>query len=207
MQRSETKGFSGERGIVLISSLLLLLVVTIMALSIFRGYGTQERIAGNMRDKQRALQAAESAQLFAEWWLATQSNAPLAVGYGMATSADVNCAGVLDANSGQGQICLLPLTAVYGITSAAQWPSLAGGLGVQYTPPGFNYTGNSTNAAVKDVYAARPLFYISDMGTLASGRGEVYQVDALSYGVNQATVAVVESTVQITCVVCNVGGL
>ena len=57
---------------VLVSSLLLLIVVTIIALSMFRSFGIQEKIAGNMREKQRALQAAVSAEVYAEVWL--QSN-------------------------------------------------------------------------------------------------------------------------------------
>ena len=35
----------------------------------FRSFGMQEKIAGNMREKQRALQAAVSAEQYAEWWL------------------------------------------------------------------------------------------------------------------------------------------
>jgi type IV pilus assembly protein PilX len=58
-----------QRGMVLISSLLLLIVVTIIALSMFRSFGMQEKIAGNMREKQRAFQGAVSAQEFAENWL------------------------------------------------------------------------------------------------------------------------------------------
>ena len=45
------------------------------------------------------------------------------------------------------------------------------------------------------------------MGSLATGRGEIYQVDAYSYGLGNTTLAVVESTVAVTCVVCNIGGL
>ena len=67
---------------VLISSLLLLIVVTIIALSMFRSFGIQEKIAGNTREKQRALPAAVSAQQFAEWWLSNNG----------ATSAPVPCA-------------------------------------------------------------------------------------------------------------------
>jgi len=36
-----------QRGVVLVTAMLLLIVVTIMALSMFRGYGAQERLAGN----------------------------------------------------------------------------------------------------------------------------------------------------------------
>ena len=51
-----------QRGMALITSILLLIVLTIMALSMMRSYGVQERIAGNTRDKQRAFNAAVSAQ-------------------------------------------------------------------------------------------------------------------------------------------------
>src|SRR5271163_4687984 len=60
-----------QRGMALITAMLLLIVVTIMALSMFRSYGIEERIAGNTRDKQRAINAAISAQQYAEAWLAS----------------------------------------------------------------------------------------------------------------------------------------
>jgi type IV pilus assembly protein PilX len=199
---------SGQNGIVLISSLLLLLVVTIMALSMFRSFGIQEKIAGNTREKQRALQAAISTQQFAEWWLANQSEAPRAVSQGVASSADIVCPNtVLDANLGQGQICLNTVLVATGLASVATWPTVNTKYGVAYTPPGFNFTGTVTNPFINDVYFGRPRFYISDIGPLATGRGEVYQVDAYSYGLSPSTLAVVESTVAVTCKVCNVGGL
>ena len=63
----------GEQGMVLVSSMLLLLIITILAVSMFRSFGTQEKIAGNVREKERALHAAESAEQYAEWWI-TQGN-------------------------------------------------------------------------------------------------------------------------------------
>jgi Tfp pilus assembly protein PilX len=45
------------------------------------------------------------------------------------------------------------------------------------------------------------------MGPLASANGEVYKVDAYSFGTSANTAAVVESTFAITCIVCNPGGL
>jgi len=208
MQQQRHPSSVRQAGFVLISSLLLLLVVTIMALSMFRSFGIQEKIAGNMREKQRAVQAAVSAQQYAEWWIANQSAAPRAVAQGVASAADISCsAPLLDANLGQGQICLNTLLGATGLGSAAVWPTAGTNIGVQYTPPGFNYTGSDTNAAVSDIYYARPRFYIADIGPLATGRGEVYQVDAYSYGLSSSTLAVVESTVAVTCTVCNVGGL
>jgi type IV pilus assembly protein PilX len=208
MKPSPANSRSHQSGVVLISSLLLLLVVTLMALSIFRSITMQERIGGNMREKQRALQAAVSTQEYAEWWLGNASNAPRAVAAGIASAADIACGTTMqDANLGQGQICLNSLTSDAGIALVANWPGAATNVGVYYTPPGLNFTGSDTNLVVPDIYYARPRFYIMDIGALATGRGEAYQIDAYSYGLGNTTIAVVESTVAITCQVCNVGAL
>jgi type IV pilus assembly protein PilX len=212
---------SRQIGVVLVTSLLLLLVVTIMALSIFRSFGMQEKIAGNTREKQRALQAATSTQQYAEWWLANKSYAPTAVGQGIASSGDVICNSLIDANTNSGlaagQICSNTLAAAVGVSVTA-WPTLStsitnNGVGVAYTPPCVSIatpastTSNTNCPSATDTYYARPRFYITDLGPLATGQGEVYQVDAYSYGLTPATIAVVESTVSITCKVCNLGGL
>jgi type IV pilus assembly protein PilX len=165
----------------LVSSLLLLLVVTILALSMFRSVGMQERIAGNVREKQRALHAAESAQQYAEWWLASGTNA---------ASAAIVCTSLLNANLGQGQVCSNKLAAVVGNVTIVPWQSAGVDMGVNFTPP------NMTVTATSDVgtYVAPPRFYISDLGKAASGQGEVYQIDAVGYGGSTSAVAVVEST-------------
>jgi len=206
MKQPRQNSRSSQRGVVLISSLLLLLVVTVMALSMFRSFGMQERIAGNTREKQRALQAAESAQQYAEWWLANQSGAIYAVSQGSAAYADAACsAATIDANAGgTPQICTLGTSlAVESGGTAAVWPTNARGVGVAYAPPGMNYTASSS----QNYYQYRPHFYITDVGALATGRGETYQVDAYGYGLSNTAIAVVESTVAVVCIVCNIGGL
>jgi type IV pilus assembly protein PilX len=181
-----------QRGMVLVTSLLLLVVVTIIALSMFRSFGIQEKIAGNMREKQRALQAAVSAQQYAEWWLSNN-----------ATQAPVPCSLLLSANLNQGQICTNKLsTAVADITTV---PWMIGGkqVGVSYVPPPSPgvptmtfATSASVTAANNPTYYAAPNFYISDMGPSADPNipGEIYQVDAFAYGGAFGTAAVVEST-------------
>jgi type IV pilus assembly protein PilX len=189
---------SGQSGIVLISSLLLLLVVTIMALSIFRSFGVQEKIAGNVRDKQRAVQAATSAQEYAEWWLANVSSAPLAVSNGAPASATSVCAGPLDANLGDGMICKAALSSVVASVRTVPWATAT-----KFNPATMNVTNNTTLA---DSYFDRPRFYLADAGAMPNG-GELYKVDAYSYGSSGTTVAVVESTVQVIPGVGNVGNL
>jgi type IV pilus assembly protein PilX len=206
-----------QTGIVLVSSLLLLLVVTIMALSIFRSFGLQERIAGNTRDKQRALQVAESVQQYAELWIANSSGAPIAVATGIASSADSVCAANGTAATSMPttpQICVNNLTSLGAPVTNAPWVSGGNYIGIQYTPPGLSVGTLITGSVTNDVYFNQPAFYITDLGPPAGSlvpgtgsKGEVYKIDAYSSGVSATTIAVVESTVVVSCTVCNLGAI
>jgi type IV pilus assembly protein PilX len=187
-----------QRGVVLVSSLLLLIVVTIIALSMFRSFGIQEKIAGNMREKQRALQAAESAQVFAEVWLTANA----------ASTPSVPCpaAPALNANLGQGQICSQTLQAQGIDVTQVPWP-----FGVNFVPPLTNMQISQTTSVANlanPTYFGTPTFYITDLGVSPdiNRPGEIYQVDAYAYGGSANTVAVVESTYNVytssTCVSC-----
>jgi type IV pilus assembly protein PilX len=191
---------SAQFGMVLIASLLLLLIVTIIGLALFRNFGLQERIAGNTRDKQRALQAAISTENYAEFWLANKSDAPFSVVAGLPTAAAVACTtGTVTTE----QICSNTLASLGITVTSGPWNA-----GVLYTPVTMNVTGNIADSTVKDVYFQRPRFYITDLGAYAGrGHSEVYRIDAVSSGVSPNTVAVVESTVVVTCLVCNVGAM
>jgi len=178
-----------QRGVVLVSSLLLLLVVTIMALSMFRSFGMQEKIAGNMREKQRALQAAESAQVYAEQWLITNSAlVPVVCGSPQ-----------LNANIGQGQICSNQLAPPPLSVATLPW---------QFGRTTYTPTGMNVGAATLNSYASAPGFYIWYAGTSADPNvpGAVFQVDAVGYGGNGNTAAVVESTFAVYSSSSNRGG-
>lgn len=58
-----------QRGMVLIISLIMVLLMSIVALSAIRGSGMQELMAGNMRDNNLAFQAAEAGLRDAEFLL------------------------------------------------------------------------------------------------------------------------------------------
>jgi type IV pilus assembly protein PilX len=184
-------GVPAQRGIVLISAMLLLLVVTIIALSMFRTFGMQEKISGNMREKQRALQAAVSAEQYAEYWLSSTG----------AVSAPITCSSVLNANLNEGQICAnkLPIVVVGQDVTAVPWKIGANFVGVNYTPPNMRISTTTSVSALNTTnptYFAAPIFYISHMGKSAdtSIAGEIYQIDAVGYGGASNTAAVVEST-------------
>lgn len=55
-----------QAGVVLIVGLVMVLLITIVSLSAIRGTGLQENMAGNMRDRNIAFQAAESALIEGE---------------------------------------------------------------------------------------------------------------------------------------------
>jgi type IV pilus assembly protein PilX len=165
------------RGMVLVTALLMLIVVTILALAMFRSFGLDEKIAGNLREKQRALSAAETAEQYAEYWLTT--------GGGSANAVLGVCTSPAPANAPT--ICTNPLA------SATDLPWLAGGnpVGVPYTPQ-VPTLMNVTTTPVQGSYYATPQFYVQYLG--ATANGVLYQIDAQGYGGSPDTVAVVEST-------------
>jgi type IV pilus assembly protein PilX len=155
-----------ERGLVLISALLLLLVATIMAISMFRSYGVQEKLAGNLREKERALHAAQTAQQYAEYWLSSGS-----------ASQPVSC--TTGASSSVGQTC----TNAMADPTVLPWTT-----GVSYVPTGMSVSTTPQNGT----YVKEPQFYVFYVGK--GGGGDLYQIDALGYGGTTNAVAVVEST-------------
>jgi type IV pilus assembly protein PilX len=189
----------------LVSSMLLLLIITILAVTMMRSFTTQEKIAGNVREKERALHAAESAEQYAEWYLTAGNN--------LQTGA-VTCGGgapLLNANitNEVGQICSNGLASL-GILDPAQVPWIEGGVnggpvGVSWLPTGMTIGVGWTNATLN--YFSTPTFYIEDRGKAADGQGEAYVIDAVGYGGSANAVAVVESAYEVTKGVSNLGGL
>ncbi|MGO9802854.1 MAG: PilX N-terminal domain-containing pilus assembly protein [Steroidobacteraceae bacterium] len=189
----------------LITALLLLMIITILGLSMFRSFPTQEKIAGNVREKERALHAANSAQEYAEWWLMQNNN--IAIG-------DVVCgAGTplinANLNVNVGQICsnplytLLPTGTVTDVASQVPWTVGGVPIGVQYLPNGMAVTGNPIVTAGDSTYASTPVFYIADLGAAGDGQGEAYQIDAYAYAGSTSTLAVVESVYEVAQGVVN----
>lgn len=180
-----------QRGMALVTSLLLLTVVTVLAVGMFRSFSVQEQIAGNLREKQRALHAAVTAQQYAEWWLTQGSNA---------ASAVVACDSLLSANLNQGQICSNKLTSV----TNPPWQVSGADVGVSFNP-GNRMTITKTSLG-RDTYWVVPRFYIADAGPSADSQGEVYQINAVGYGASSAAVAVVESTFVVRSGIVDRGG-
>ncbi len=67
-----------QRGTILFVSLVILLLLTIIGVSGMRNITMEERMAGNLRDGELALQAAEAALRTGENWLAPLTGEPAA---------------------------------------------------------------------------------------------------------------------------------
>lgn len=190
---------SRERGMVLITSLLLLVVVTILAVGMFRSFGLDEKIASNMRDKQAALNAAESAEVYAEQWLATNG----------LSASNVTCTGMVAYTATQVCLNVLPSSLAPGTTVAnLPWQISGASVGVNYTPSTMTISGVNGAASGGINLASAPVYYISYLGIGTApngGTGQIYQIDAAAYGVNPSTAAVVESTYIIQSISSNLG--
>lgn len=172
------------RGMALISALLLLVVMTILGVAMFRSFGTLERVAGNTREKQRALSAAASAQTFAEWWLMSSGGINATAGTGCPAGAVTAPATI--------QVCSSVLV---NAGRPDLWPSW-----MNYTPPGLQVG----SAGVANNYVNPPGFYIAFLGgaydnnQLGGTQTNSYQIDAAGYAGSLNSVAVAESAYNVS---------
>ncbi|HEV2704002.1 MAG TPA: PilX N-terminal domain-containing pilus assembly protein [Steroidobacteraceae bacterium] len=193
-----------QRGLVLVSSLLLLLVLTLLALAMFRSMGLAEKISGNVREKTRALHAAVVAEQYAEWWLSNPTNS---------SQASVLCNATANANLGPTQV----LICSNALVSATSFPWTAtqtnAAVGISYYPNSTTSPATSmiftadASGSLSNTYSAPPAFYISYCCQANDGGGSVYRIDAMGYGGNSLSVAVVESMYEIGSGVTPRGGL
>jgi len=174
-----------QRGMALISALMLLLVMTIIGISMFRSFGIQARIAGNTREKQRALHAAEGAQAYAEWWVSGRGGGNATMGTPCTKTVTVTVPTDV-------QVCSNPIPA--NTVSVVPWMFTGNRVGFFYQPTNMSTAGD-------DPYAQLPMFYIAYVnGTYDKESGTQtnnYRVDATGSGGTANAVAVVESTYQV----------
>jgi type IV pilus assembly protein PilX len=179
-----------ERGMVLVTALLMLVVVTLIALAMFRSVGLDEKMAGNLREKQRALNAAETAEQYAEFWLANG---------GSASSVPIPCTGMMTASTAQVCTNYIPSAAVL------PWVSSTGTtVGVTYTPIAPSLFNVNTTPAM-GTYYQQPQYYITYLGQTVGGLGKIYQIDAAAWGALPDTLAVVETTYIVQTAVQDLG--
>ena len=173
---------ASQHGIALISSLLILVIIMLLGLSMMRSFVLQEKIAGNIREKQRSLQTAESALQYAEWSL----------DQGNGNNTGIDCKTVYDVNTvGNIQTCANPLLEPTTLPWAARG---------DYLPPAMTVVaaGNGQTAGGDIKYIKSPSMYINYLGLNPTGKSLLYQVTAAGYGGSANGASVVQSVYAIT---------
>lgn len=170
-----------QHGFTLIVGLLMLVVLTSLSIAMFRGLGLQERIAGNTREKERALSAAQSALQYGEWWLRLGN------------------AGVGKACSGKSVINGSDPTAIGVCSNALTTPTtLPWDYRIEMLPAGMTVATGGDIAESGDInYSGKPALYINYLGLSPDGQATVYQVTGAGYGGSSTTAAIVQSTYQL----------
>jgi type IV pilus assembly protein PilX len=199
---------SKQKGATLIVTIMLLLVLTILALSLYQFGNTEERSARNQFDRNLALQAAELALRDAEMDLQCLRRNPAAVppnaAYNFCTAGTV-------VTAGQPALCrstcfagsslnkdrqLLGFDAVgtgglwAGTTNTKPWvkPPLGNDPFAQNTTV---IAGTQTNVALPAIYQARPPRYMIEGFQQASGQ-LLYRITSRGWGSLEGTVVTLQ---------------
>ena len=184
-----------DRGIALVTALVILLILTLIGLTMFRGFGLQQKIAGNTREKERAFQAAQNALEFGEWWLVngTQGTSRPSTGGPCASSQStaVTTQSAMFVCSG----------ALATPSDPSTWPAV-----LSYTPPPMvvKAGGGTTTDAYKNSdinYSQAPGIYINFQNRVIDSRGNttnVYTVTAVGFGGSNNATSVVQSVYAVT---------
>ena len=210
-----------QHGFILIASLFMLLLMSILTISMSGSFGLQELIAGNQNEKVRAIESAQSALGYAEWWLNQTTAGASNAGVGIATGAGCTSAvttatstptPVICCNTSNGaNTCSTPATvlttSLLTNPTTLPWTTVVNGVshnvGVSYQPPNMTI---STTGGIGTFYAI-PKFYIqylaggSSNPNFNSGNGfcNMYQITAMGYGGDASSIAVLQSVYQMAC--------
>jgi type IV pilus assembly protein PilX len=176
MKHREPSNAARQSGAALIVSLLLLLVLTVLGIVMMQTSRMQERMAGNTRDLNLAVQGAEGGLRYGEAVVAAYADAPVSVG----TIPCTVC-----------QQGTLPV-AIYD-PAQFNWLANATAFG----------TGGVAGAALAPPLSSEPLYTIEEAGfapySLNTGTGEsdgraFYQITSYSTGLSGNATTVLQST-------------
>jgi type IV pilus assembly protein PilX len=174
-----------QRGVVLITSLIILVVVTILALYMFGGFTQDEKISGNTREKARAVDASFAALNQAQQWMGLPNST-----YAGDWVTGVACT----APSAVAVVCSNALAD----PTALPW---TGGVSATLTGMTVNAEGG------QGTYAAGTKYYIQYLTTIGTKPGVgVYRVTATASGGNAAAVAVQQAIFQVSTDSQDIGG-
>lgn len=166
-----------QRGVVLITSLTILLITSLLALYMFGGFIQDERISGNTREKARAVDAAFAALNHAEFWMGQPNNTYVG-DWVTGTACAVSSSTPLICNTALANPTTLPWTVGVTPTLGPMAVDAAGGVGT---------------------YATGSQYHIEYIGTVGSNPGVgMYRVTTTASGGNATAVAVQQAVFQVS---------
>lgn len=182
MKRQQQKGF------VLFVVMIFLIVMSMLGITMFGGFIKDQKMAGNMREKQRAIEAAQANLDMVESWLQTTSNV-YEGGWALAVSCDATT--------------LASATPVICSNALSNPTSLPWSASQTYQP-----TNTATMSVVAgggaNSYASYPSYYLQEMSHTDSTAW--YKVTSTAQGGNATAATVIETIYEVKCLSCSLGG-
>lgn len=184
-----------QAGFTLFATLIFLVLLTILGVSMLSGFTQDQQMAGNVREKARALDSAQALLSNAQSWMAVPGNTYAASGW--ITGQDcTSLSAITVSNALNNQVVCS--TAISNPTTLP-WA----GFRMNSTPTGMTI---STTGGV-NTYAGNPSYHMQYIGTSSTNPPKaIYKVTATGVGGNSDAVAVVEAVYEIQAKSLDISG-
>lgn len=177
-----------QKGFVLFAVMVFLIVMSLLGISMFGGFIKDQKISGNMREKQRAIEAAQASLDSVQSWMQQPDNLYL---------GSWRMGVVCDATT---QVGATPVVCSNALPSPATLPW---GSSQTFAPP--NMTVVPSGGA--NSYASNVGYYVQYLGeTPKNPPSALYKVTATAQGGNATAAAVVETIFEVTVTARDIGG-
>lgn len=175
-----------QQGFVLFVVMIFLIVMSLLGISMFSGFIKDQKMAGNLREKQRAIEVAQANLDMVASWLQVTTNV-----YEAGWALPVVC----DTSNQVGTNPVICSNALANPTSLP-WSSSQ-----TFQPP--SSTLNVVAGGGSNSYASSPNYYLQEMSH--TDNTAYYKVTSTAQGGNATAVTVLETIYQVTCQSCSIG--
>ena len=184
-----------QGGFTLFASLIFLVLLTILGIAMLSGFTQDQLMAGNVREKARALDSAQALLNSAQSWMAVPGNTY--VGGGWITGQDCSSLSPITVSNALGN----QVVCNNAINNPTTLPWA--GFSMASTPTGM--TVSATGGV--NTYAGNPSYHIQYIGTSSSNPPTaIYKVTATGTGGNSDAVAVVQAVYEVQAKSLDISG-
>lgn len=182
-----------QGGFTLFASLIFLVLLTILGISMLSGFTQDQQMAGNVREKARALDSAQALLSSAQSWMAVPGNTYLG---GWVTGVDCTNLSAINVSNALGN----QIVCSNAISNPTSLPWA--GFKMNATPTAMQVSGTGG----VNTYADNPSYHMQYIGTATTTLPTaIYTVTATGTGGNADAVAVVQAVYQVQAKSINTG--